>query len=220
VTRIGIISDVHADVDALADALTAAKQLGCDLVVCAGDVVDYGPFPEETIIVLRKYGVRSISGNHDAWAAQRGQDDRGRILSRAAMRFLRALPACWNETIDDVRVAVHHGRPGSYLDGIFTDLAGADDVARWLREANADVLIVGHTHQHFAIQSLGGGLVVNPGSVLRNPPISGLPATGTFGVLDLPSLRFAVYPVSGGPEIEIERRSAGIRDSRHRIVLG
>ena len=50
--RIAILSDVHADVHALTDALAAIDRMHCDAVVCAGDVVDFGLFPDETIALL------------------------------------------------------------------------------------------------------------------------------------------------------------------------
>jgi predicted phosphodiesterase len=51
-TRIAIISDVHADVRALTDALLRADRLGCDAIVCAGDLVDYG-MPTQRFRVFR-----------------------------------------------------------------------------------------------------------------------------------------------------------------------
>ena len=50
--KLAIISDLHADLHALRDALTHIDRLGCDAIVCAGDVVDIGVFPEETIALL------------------------------------------------------------------------------------------------------------------------------------------------------------------------
>lgn len=46
---IAVISDVHADVHSLDAALQQIRDLGCDQIVCAGDLVDFGLFPEETI---------------------------------------------------------------------------------------------------------------------------------------------------------------------------
>ncbi len=114
-TRLAIVSDVHADVDALCDALAQAERLGCEAVVCAGDLIDYGRFPEETIIVLREKQVPCIRGNHDRWAIERGQDDGGRVLSLATMRFLRELPTRWDATIVGMRVGAHRTRSASSI---------------------------------------------------------------------------------------------------------
>ena len=70
----------------------------------------------------------------------------------------------------------------------------------------ADVLIVGHTHQAFALR-FGDRLIANPGALLRDPaPGAGNPpATGTFGVLELPARTWRVYRASDGCEVEIVR---------------
>jgi hypothetical protein len=70
--RIAIMSDVHADLHALRDALGMIDALGCDRVVCADDVVDYGIFPEETISLVRERKIPCVRGNHDRWATSSG----------------------------------------------------------------------------------------------------------------------------------------------------
>lgn len=237
-TRLAIISDVHADVHAVQDALARIDRMGCDRVVCAGDVVDYGLFPEETIGVLRARGIPCIRGNHDRWAVGRGRADdpegvgagvhdaSGFDLSRNDIAFLANLPTRWDAVLDGVRVAVRHGTPKSDMDGIDPRLALGSDVRRWLADADADVLVVGHTHLAFALRAAGGGLVVNPGALLRDPahraeagamlfdPDSGkfVPVPplegGTFGVLELPAKSFTVYRAADGSEVEILRIEA------------
>jgi predicted phosphodiesterase len=127
-TRIAIISDVHADAHAVADAMEQAARLGCAASVCAGDLVDYGLFPDETIALLQERKIPCIRGNHDRWrVAERRAADGGAVedgftedaggsgadLSVATLRFLAALPTEWNGVFDGVRVAVRHGTPRS-----------------------------------------------------------------------------------------------------------
>jgi predicted phosphodiesterase len=45
-TRLAFISDVHADVHAVRDALRRIDELGVECIFCCGDLVDYGLFPE------------------------------------------------------------------------------------------------------------------------------------------------------------------------------
>lgn len=68
--KLGVLSDVHSDLQALKEAFRQLDRMGCERVVCAGDIVDYGPFPDETIALLQKRGVPCIRGNHDWWAVQ------------------------------------------------------------------------------------------------------------------------------------------------------
>ena len=219
-TRLAIITDVHADVHALQDALTQIERLGCKEIVCAGDILDWGLFPEETIRLLRERRIPTIQGNHDRWAVSEGCDASGWDLTPGAVVFLEGLPVSWMRRIDDVRVAVWHARPHSDMKGIYPD-ASPVELASQLDRAEADVLVVGHTHVPFA-RFVGRRLVCNPGALLRDPaqpmesgmlldPASGkfVPAPtrsgGTFGVLEVPTLRFTVHAAADGTEIEISR---------------
>ncbi|MEW6364899.1 MAG: hypothetical protein AB1714_09695 [Acidobacteriota bacterium] len=77
------------------------------------------------------------------------------------------------------------------------------------------VLIVGHRHVPFALHAMGEGLIVNPGSVLRDVPRwESVYSSATFGVLELPSKRFTVHRIAGGAEMDILRITAGVRDMR------
>ncbi len=218
--RLAIISDVHADVHALRDALTQIERLGCDEVVCAGDILDWGLFPEETIRELRERRIPTIRGNHDRWAVSEGHDTSGWDLTTRSLAFLESLPVSWTRKIDDVRVAVWHARPKSDMKGIYPD-ASATELASQLDRAEADVLVVGHTHVPFA-RFVDRRLVCNPGALLRDPArpmdsaklfdpatssfaLAPAPAGGTFAVLELPTLRFTVYRARDGVEVEIAR---------------
>lgn len=246
-TRLAIISDVHADVHALLDALAQAERIGCEVIVCAGDIVDYGLFPQETIELLIDRGLPCIRGNHDRWAVGRGRADAphatlegeprdasGWDLTPAALRYLAERPLTWDSVIDGTRVAVRHGTPRSDMDGIYPDQVTIDDARRWLEDAGADVLLVGHTHIPFALSVLGGGLIANPGALLRSPaerqessawifdPDRGTfvpgpaPGGGTFGVLELPARHFKVLRASDGEEVDVARSTLGVQDRRGR----
>lgn len=218
-TRLAVISDVHADLRALEDAFACIERMGIDRVVCAGDLVDYGFFPEETIRLLRDRGVPCVRGNHDRWALGRpGEPPKPatKPLSPEALAFLEGLPLGWNERVDEVRIAVRHGTPRSDMHGIFPDQLEPDEARKYFEQAQADVLIVGHTHVPFALATLEGGLVVNPGPLLRDPDRKAPhpPTAGTFGVLELPSRSFRVFRAADGEEVEIVRRTVGVRDCR------
>jgi len=121
------------------------------------------------------------------------------FLSGKALAFLDAIPRSWERTIGGVRVVVWHASPGDIMRGIHPD-RGAD-IGAILETAAADVLVVGHTHvpMHLAAAQ---GAIVNPGSILRQPPrTEPIPASGTFGILELPSRRFSVHRASDGAEV-------------------
>src|SRR2546430_501685 len=62
--RVLVLSDLHSNGTALDAVLDAAKQRW-DLSVCLGDVVGYGPDPNEVTARLRELGTKTIRGNHD-----------------------------------------------------------------------------------------------------------------------------------------------------------
>lgn len=59
-----ILSDIHANLAALESVLTAAKGR-YDIVWCLGDVVGYGPRPNECVEMIRELATICIMGNHD-----------------------------------------------------------------------------------------------------------------------------------------------------------
>ena len=63
--RYAIISDIHANYDALTSVITDIDGSQIDKIVCLGDVVGYGAQPRECIALLRERGVLTIAGNHD-----------------------------------------------------------------------------------------------------------------------------------------------------------
>src|SRR5579859_7052967 len=141
--RLAIISDLHADLHALRDALAQIERLGCDMVVCAGDIVDGDVFPEETIALLVERRIPTIRGNHDRWALDGSdRDASGWDLSREALAFLRDLPLSWSTVIDGVRVAVHHARPiDSDMDGLYPGDLDDDRAEALLDDAKAACLL-------------------------------------------------------------------------------
>jgi hypothetical protein len=88
--------------------------------------------------------------------------------------------------------------------------ARASEVQEWLVRAEADVLVVGHSHQALELRGARGELVANPGTLLRSEawlipgramerrtrPSGG----GTFAVLEVPSLRYRVFDCRDGRE--------------------
>jgi putative phosphoesterase len=215
---LAVISDVHADVHALRDALVQIERLGIEQVVCCGDIVDYGLFPEETLEFLRARRVPTVRGNHDRWAIHGSVDMSGWDLSDAAQAFLATLPAQWTARLGGLRVVATHARPGDDMHGISVDASDAD-LAALLDDASADVLLVGHTHVPFA-RTLGDGrLVCNPGALVRDPaPGTDVAAPGTLGVLSIEdgTATFEVRRAANGAPVELPERNYASQRAAHR----
>jgi putative phosphoesterase len=194
--KIGLISDVHANVAALRSVLDDAPSV--EEWLHAGDVVGYGPWPRETIALFQEREIVSIRGNHDTaiigdfhegfvglprqlaeWTADHiGEDE---------VAYLDALPVELDRY--DGRVHVAHGAPGAPNKRIY-----ADDVDASLL-GEEDVLVLGHTHDQFLCE-FDGGTVVNPGGT--GQPRGGDPRA-PYAVLDLDTgavdLRRVSYPI-------------------------
>ena len=206
-TRIAFVSDVHGDVHALRDALRLIDEMRISVIVCLGDVIDYGCFPDETLALLAEREIPTLRGNHDRWAlGNKSMGTNVSDLTLAARRSLKTTVPSWSAAVEGVRVAAYHARPGNDMHGIAPD-ASADELHTVLAAAAADVVVCGHTHKAMDLR-LGERMVVNPGALLREPADGWereLPTPGTFGVLELPERTWTVILARTGQAIEIVR---------------
>lgn len=199
--RIAIISDIHANYDAL-----SAIPQDFDELWVLGDLVNYGPQPAECVDYVSQRASLVVRGNHDhciAYSEDPRCAPRYRAMANATRKytnavltaeqkdFLRSLPMRDTAEREHTKFCLLHGIPSDPLYG-YCD--GQSD--RWPAEAegaDADVLLVGHTHIPF-LRKIGKRMVCNPGSV--GQPKTGKPqacyAIWENGAL---KLRTAAYPV-------------------------
>jgi len=186
--RWGLISDVHANAPALEAVLKDLHHRGVWRILCAGDVVGYYPFPNETIAMLAEAAVQSIRGNHDRSVlhtdptrmnamARDAAEWTAAQLTQRSRSYLASLPD-WT-TIRNGRnnIEVHHGSPRDPVEYVFEDEAGE----HLLEGEGYSVLVLGHTHIPF-VKKYSHGMVVNPGSV--GQPRDGDPRA-SYSILDL-----------------------------------
>lgn len=69
--RYALISDIHANLPALEAVLRDISQRGASVEATyhLGDLVGYAPWPDETVALLRTFGVQGVSGNYDSTVA-------------------------------------------------------------------------------------------------------------------------------------------------------
>ncbi len=198
-SRIAVITDIHANLLALEACLSAIDTIGVDAVFCGGDLVGYGPHPNEVCALVRRRQIPTIYGNYD-YAIARDLHDCGcayitphdRELGQrsvawtlehtdhAAKDFMRALPFDLRFPLGERTVHLVHGSPRKVNEYLFEDKP-ARTFERIAAGADCDVLVFGHTHKPW-IRSFGGVLFVNCGSVGK--PKDGDPR-GAFAVLDV-----------------------------------
>lgn len=165
--RIGLISDVHANVIALEAVLESMGKV--DAIVCAGDIVGYNPYPNETIELLRKYNVRCVMGDVDK-AVVTGDTEwfNGvtvdtikwtiRHLKKDGFDFIRSLP----DHLDCDGMVIYHGSPGSMKDLVFE--YEPEKMCSIFESVEHRIFAFGHTHIPL-IKECGDKTILNPGSV-------------------------------------------------------
>jgi predicted phosphodiesterase len=119
--RLGILSDIHANYEALSAVLEAFKHESIDAYYCLGDTVGYGGSPNECADVVRGLVESTILGNHDAAvagrmdysyyyeAARNALDTHAQLLSEENMTWLRGLP--YQVRLPEHNVQLCHGSP-------------------------------------------------------------------------------------------------------------
>ena len=187
--RWGVISDVHANVHALEAVLEGLGREGVDGFICAGDLVGYGPHPNECIerVASLDPAPVAIAGNHDLMAIGRLRTDgiaplarqtidwTAEVLTGEARRYLERLASA---TVTGDGVAVAHGSLDDPVEYVFDGVAAEAQLTKLVeRHPRARVLLLGHTHIHRAyctagerspdgeIGLLGLRWLLNPGSV-------------------------------------------------------
>ncbi len=173
--RILLVGDIHANPVALSAVLEDVG--GVDAILAAGDLVDYNPWPLETLAMVRKHHVKSVIGNHDrdsALGVPRSYNPHAELsclwthrqLSEDMSKYLLALPEKLCAVYRGIRFFVCHGSPRDLVDEyVFPPPETRRELLReYLRVTETDVLVLGHTHVPF-VEEFPEGHVVNPGSV-------------------------------------------------------
>jgi predicted phosphodiesterase len=183
--RIGLISDVHANLPALEAVLDDMPSV--DAIVCAGDVVGYNPWPRACLERVREVASTVVQGNHDRAVdtprryahnemAAAGLAHAKAELSDEQIEYLLDLPP--RTTIADGAYRLVHSHPDPDKLGSYVRPRDFPRLRPYLDD-NAGI-VLGHTHVQHAAE-IDGRLIVNPGSV--GQPRDGDPEAA-YAVLD------------------------------------
>lgn len=236
-----IISDIHANIDALEAVFKRIDEIGVDTTVCLGDVVGYNAVPNDCVEKIAERGIQTILGNHDAvacgieepwgfnpvaltaavWTREQLNDD--------SLEWLRGLP----DALNYGPFAAAHGAPKNHNTYLFT----WEDILShvyFMDEQNCNICFVGHTHTP-AVFCTDGALslgkqqrinlepdrvyFINPGSV-GQPRDDDIRAS--FGVFDAEHMTFEMVRVS----YDVEKAAKRVREAQlprflaERLMLG
>ena len=197
--RVAVVSDIHSNLHALEAALAAIDAEAPDELWCLGDLVGYGPRPNECCAAIAGRADVCLAGNHDL--AVRGTIDLVEFGGEAGVA------AKWTRTVlePDARafldrlepegtaqgVALYHG---SARDPVWEYVLGDAAVLATLELTDSPLVLVGHSH--VALQ------VVQSGDELRG----GVAPAGTE--LELGGVRALLNPGSVGQPRDGDPRAA------------
>ncbi len=191
--RVAVITDIHGNLSALAASLETIARLDVDATYCGGDLVGYGPRPNEVCALIEERDIPTIYGNYD-YAIGRDLEDcgcayvdrRDRELGERSIEWtlahtdrrskdlLRELPFDLRFEVADKHVRLVHGSPRKVNEYLFEEKP-ARTFERIAALADCDVLVFGHTHKPW-VHEYGGVLFVNCGAVGK--PKDGDPRAG------------------------------------------
>jgi predicted phosphodiesterase len=149
-TKVGFLSDIHANYAALQAVLGKLDDEGCDVIICLGDIVGYGPSPAECLGALRQRDCPCVLGNHDQYAT---------MLLNSRMEKLRDdvnISIEWTQTqlaMDDLKWLSQ--RPMRMAAEDFSVVHGAFGPRPWIYCANEKALIQNFAHQDVPLAFCG-----------------------------------------------------------------
>jgi diadenosine tetraphosphatase ApaH/serine/threonine PP2A family protein phosphatase len=210
--RVGLISDVHANLQALEVVLAALDAQHLEALWVTGDTVGYGADPSEVLAVLRQRGALLVQGNHDrAVATGEGLDDFNDRAAIAAQKHAAWLSAEERDLLASLppvttveRFTLCHG---SLRDPMWEYVTSVSAATASLARAKTPFACHGHTHIPALFQEEPAGLrlvrpkvgttyalsaksLVNPGSV--GQPRDGDPRAA-YAVLDTVAANVTFY---------------------------
>jgi predicted phosphodiesterase len=166
-----VLSDIHGNAHALRAVLDSVADDGIEHVLCLGDVIGYGPFPNECVDTMRTLRAITVIGNHELLVLDRLSDERSGQLARRTTAWTRsALTTCSREHIAGLpgrtRVAdvvLAHGAPDDPEEYVRSPDRGRQ-LLDWLgvNEPGSRFLLLGHTHRPWAFGSRSGNLLRGP----------------------------------------------------------
>lgn len=179
-----VFGDIHGNLPALEAVFGDMAGRGPEQErYCLGDLVGYGAFPNDVVAAIRERGIPTIMGNYDQGVGNDSDDcgcayrtEEARALGERSIAwsnaettdenkaYLRALTREIRLDVGGLSVFLTHGSPRRINEYLYEDRPDSS-LERLLDVAEADVLVVGHTHKPYHRVLPSGRHVVNAGSV-------------------------------------------------------
>jgi putative phosphoesterase len=204
--RVALMADLHGNLPALEAVLDHAREQDVEAIWNLGDLVGYGPFPEEVVQRLRDHYALSTLGRYDRqvvrfkkrkekWHRSKARAEYLALewaydkLSGKSRKYLAFLSSEIRMQVRGKRVLLTHGTPGAE-DGYLTAETPEKQLDKLASQARADLILCGGGHQPFA-RCAEGVWFINPGSA--GQPVDGDPRAA-YAILDLGPQESQVFP--------------------------
>ena len=183
--KIGIITDIHSNIQALNAVLNEFDKIKVDKIICCGDIIGIGINPEETVQTLmkKKDMLIMVVGNHEQYLLnglpETVHDDKRKLsdeeianhlwnegkLSEESKRFLSELDLSKSVEIEGKKFYIVHYPMND--DGTYKKLIKEPSIMEnkeMFKEIDADVFLYGHTHKT-SVNSDGNKWYINTGAL-------------------------------------------------------
>lgn len=183
--KIGIITDIHSNIQALKIVLKEFEKMKLDKIICCGDIIGIGANPEQTVqeLIKLKDKLIAVLGNHEKYLLgglpKEAHDDKRKMtideirnhewnqneLSNDSKKFISELPVSTMIQIQNKKIYVVHypmNEDGTYKK--HNRKPSIDENNEMFKEIDAEIFIYGHTHT-FNVNNAENKWYINPGSL-------------------------------------------------------
>lgn len=183
--KLGIITDIHSNKVALEAVLQEFEKRNVNKIICCGDIIGIGPFPEETVQILikNKDKLIAVKGNHEQYLLEglpeKVHDDKRSMepeeignhkwnhskLSEISKEFINGILEYKKIEIENKKIYIEHypkNEKGEYKKNIRN--ATIEENEDMFSEIDADIVVYGHTHAT-SINNKDGKWYINVGTL-------------------------------------------------------
>jgi len=182
--RFGIITDIHNNLTALRDVMERLNEMECDKIICCGDIIGIGPYPEETVQYMMNIpNLIAVRGNHEKYLLDGMPNEvpndeqmtleemkhhkwEHHLLSAESVAFLESLPYKADIIYEGFNISVLHYCMDSdrhYIHYKYKTNPSEKDLKEMFTDIESDIILYGHNHCRNICK--GDRLYINVGSL-------------------------------------------------------
>lgn len=179
--KLGVITDIHNNLTALKATAERLNQFKCDKIICCGDIIGIGPYPEETVQYMMQIpNLIAVRGNHEKYLLE-GMPNKypneeqmsieemkhhkweHSLLSMKSVDFLKSLPYRAEISYEGFSITIMHycmDYDGHYIN---YKNPSESDLKKMFADVRSDIILYGHVHCRNICK--GDKLYINVGSL-------------------------------------------------------